>query len=241
MPTLKEKEIDNIRVPEGTEDNSLWSVVKVRNNKGNKDNMAANKPYELEEGNLLKFGRVRFRIQSISSSIEEYNSRKEKGKILNLPTTQAEIKELNPKIDSLNSESETNPRMCRFCLFEQSEPDDPLIQPCTCSGSMKYIHINCLRKWLNSKIQTKKSEFMSSITWKSLECELCKKQYEYDLFFNGKRYILVDIPPPEEFPFLQIELLGRDNNCVKGVYQVSLLKKKQLKIVSVVVITGKRP
>ena len=46
------------------------------------------------------------------------------------------------------------PKICRICLSEEDPLgyyDDPLVQPCKCSGSMKYIHINCLKQWLNTK------------------------------------------------------------------------------------------
>ena len=214
---LKEKS-DQIE-PEGIDINSLWSIVKVKS-KNNKESNT--KAHQLQEGNLIKLGRVRFRVQSISNSLEEFRN---KGKQLK-PT-----ENLAPNLDSINSESETNSKMCRFCLFEQSDPEDPLIEPCSCTGSMKHIHINCLRKWLNSKLHTKKTDYMSSITWKSLECELCKMQYNYDLYAKGRKFTLVEIPEPSDFPFLQIELLGRDNNCVRGVYQISMSKKKNLKIV----------
>lgn len=35
---------------------------------------------------------------------------------------------------------------CRVCLSE-NEDDNPLISPCSCIGSCKYIHLECLRHW----------------------------------------------------------------------------------------------
>ncbi len=35
---------------------------------------------------------------------------------------------------------------CRIC-FDPETPDNKLIYPCLCSGTSKYIHENCLRKW----------------------------------------------------------------------------------------------
>ena len=34
---------------------------------------------------------------------------------------------------------------CRLCL--EGEEDGPLVQPCACSGSVKWIHEHCLEKW----------------------------------------------------------------------------------------------
>ena len=36
--------------------------------------------------------------------------------------------------------------------MKEEEIDNPLVQPCICSGSMKYIHLNCLKKWLNTSV-----------------------------------------------------------------------------------------
>ena len=34
---------------------------------------------------------------------------------------------------------------CRLCYG--GEEDGPLVQPCVCRGSAKYIHIHCLERW----------------------------------------------------------------------------------------------
>ena len=36
-------------------------------------------------------------------------------------------------------------KTCRLCYG--GEEDGPLVQPCACRGSAKYIHIHCLEKW----------------------------------------------------------------------------------------------
>lgn len=41
--------------------------------------------------------------------------------------------------------------VCRICLSEDSEQDNPMISPCKCSGTMKFIHLECLKEWLNCK------------------------------------------------------------------------------------------
>ena len=47
---------------------------------------------------------------------------------------------------------EVQKKSCRICLCEESEEkDDPIISPCLCKGFSGYIHLMCLREWLNSK------------------------------------------------------------------------------------------
>merc|ERR1711913_21495 len=37
---------------------------------------------------------------------------------------------------------------CRICFQDLVDPDNPLISPCRCSGSIGYVHRKCLRKWI---------------------------------------------------------------------------------------------
>ncbi|EDO37870.1 predicted protein, partial [Nematostella vectensis] len=52
--------------------------------------------------------------------------------------------------------------ICRICHCE-AEPDQPLISPCHCSGSLQYVHQTCLQRWIKSS-DTKK-------------CELCNYEF----------------------------------------------------------------
>ncbi|KRY65296.1 E3 ubiquitin-protein ligase MARCH1 [Trichinella pseudospiralis] len=46
--------------------------------------------------------------------------------------------------------------ICRICHCEAA-PDQPLIAPCYCSGTLKYVHQKCLQQWIKSS-QTKACE-----------------------------------------------------------------------------------
>lgn len=43
---------------------------------------------------------------------------------------------------------------------------------------MKYIHIQCLKEWLNNKKLVYNGSRVKSYFWKNLECELCKEPFE---------------------------------------------------------------
>lgn len=43
---------------------------------------------------------------------------------------------------------------------------------------MKFIHINCLKEWLNGKKLVYNGDRVKSYFWKALECELCKSPFE---------------------------------------------------------------
>ncbi|OWF44942.1 E3 ubiquitin-protein ligase MARCH1-like isoform X1 [Mizuhopecten yessoensis] len=65
--------------------------------------------------------------------------------------------------------------LCRICQCDilDQEEDSPLVAPCLCSGSMKYVHQACLQKWIKSSDKTC--------------CELCK--YEYKMTSKVKPFI----------------------------------------------------
>ena len=56
---------------------------------------------------------------------------------------------------------------CRFC-FEGPEADNPLINPCKCIGSMKYVHVRCIKTWRRN---TTNHEWIH-------KCQLCLEDYE---------------------------------------------------------------
>uniref|UniRef100_A0A1I8FNJ1 RING-CH-type domain-containing protein n=1 Tax=Macrostomum lignano TaxID=282301 RepID=A0A1I8FNJ1_9PLAT len=43
--------------------------------------------------------------------------------------------------------------ICRICHCPDTDPagDNPLISPCLCSGSLKYVHRDCLQHWVKSQ------------------------------------------------------------------------------------------
>ena len=62
-------------------------------------------------------------------------------------------------------------------MGDENVDENPLISPCKCNGSMKFIHIECLREWLNSKSSFKENNSVKTYCWKALECELCKLRF----------------------------------------------------------------
>jgi len=149
----------------------------------------------LKRGQVLKFGRYVFKINEISTdpNPEVYNMVEnteidlEPGssiKMNQLKTNddqQADPKfldtddgpnmEKNHKKTKLNTISEEANKeiVCRICLSEDiSDKEDPMISPCKCSGTMKYIHLQCLTEWLESKKTTKDGVHFRSFLWEHI-------------------------------------------------------------------------
>ena len=46
--------------------------------------------------------------------------------------------------------------LCRICQMGETSNSNPLIEPCRCTGSLQYVHQDCIKKWLRSKISSGK-------------------------------------------------------------------------------------
>lgn len=108
---------------------------------------------------------------------------------LNMTKNMENCKKLNPhfikfKVETSKTPKELEPKICRICLSNESTiPSDFLVSVCKCSGSMKWIHLNCLRRWLLNKIEIVEDDVIRIYAWKELNCELCKTPLE-SIFFN---------------------------------------------------------
>ncbi|KAK3940234.1 putative E3 ubiquitin ligase SUD1 [Diplogelasinospora grovesii] len=65
--------------------------------------------------------------------------------------------------------SSTDPDTCRICRGEATR-EEALFHPCKCSGSIKYVHQDCLMEWL-SHSQKK-------------HCELCKTPFRFTKLYS---------------------------------------------------------
>ena len=57
--------------------------------------------------------------------------------------------------------------------------ENPLISPCKCSGTMKYIHFFCLQKWIANKTNLNSENGVITILWEYFNCELCKFRFSF--------------------------------------------------------------
>ncbi|XP_032066814.1 E3 ubiquitin-protein ligase MARCH7 isoform X6 [Thamnophis elegans] len=79
--------------------------------------------------------------------------------------------------ESLLSEEEEEEEedICRICQMSSTSVTNLLIEPCKCAGSLQYVHQECMKKWLQSKINSGSS--LEDVT----TCELCKEKLQLNL------------------------------------------------------------
>uniref|UniRef100_A0A8C8F6J1 RING-type E3 ubiquitin transferase n=1 Tax=Oncorhynchus tshawytscha TaxID=74940 RepID=A0A8C8F6J1_ONCTS len=75
----------------------------------------------------------------------------------------------------LEDSDEEEGDLCRICQMGLESPSNPLIEPCRCTGSLQYVHQDCIKKWLRSKISSGTN--LDAIT----TCELCKEKLHLNI------------------------------------------------------------
>lgn len=97
---------------------------------------------------------------------------------------------------------------CRFCLSSEATAENPLIAPCKCSGSVRLVHLDCLKQWLDSRKVSKSADNVTTYFWKHLDCELCKSPLPTAVQIQQKVVDLVNIPLPEG-PCVRLDAIER--------------------------------
>ena len=151
--------------------------------------------HEIKENDIFKLGREVLKVKRISSTIHQ----------------EAQIAIIQDNGDE---------KTCKICCCEEISPDDPLISPCKCSGSLQYTHYSCLKNWLKGKVTRESLGSVSTYIWKELKCELCKVSLPELFEFKGKLLSLLEISYPDT-PYLILEDL-KDDEDKQTMYVVSL-------------------
>ena len=116
-------------------------------------------------------------------------------------------------------------KVCRICYGDDTSTENPLISPCICKGSMKYIHYKCLKNWLNSKIESEMEQSSDNETiiynTKELSCELCKAKFPDYIKIKDKLFN-ISFYKPKFQEFIVFESMKADKNKNKYIYIISL-------------------
>jgi len=132
-------------------------------------------PWRLREGDVFRLGQAYVLVAKVRASADEmmdvstlspYDEAAEAA----AETAEAEV-EGDESADEEGRErtSAAEPKdapQCYIC-YEEGEVNNPLINPCQCAGSVKYVHLNCLQRW----IQPEGSSAVNT------HCPVCKARY----------------------------------------------------------------
>ena len=162
---------------------------------------------------VLRFGRAKFLVKELCYPRND--------SVLKIHDEEKQMLSSNSLIES---DSE-----CRICRSTDYTEDNPLISPCKCSGSIKYIHIECIRAWYETKMTRYENNSTISYTIKGLKCEICQQEFYTEFTCNGIQYDLVNLSRSKANPFLLLESIGYEN--LKIIYICKLSPDTVLAIV----------
>ena len=202
-----------------------WLVLK---------NIKGSTGYALSEGDVIRLGKMQLKIKEIQgprkSKIPKAVVRSKNIYSGGLGGMIKERSRISPPLAvEVLEKDEEGSYACRICLSEESTTENPLITPCTCSGSMGLVHLECLQRWLSSKIATRDHNNSTSYSWKTLECELCKFQYPDKIKVKNNVYDLLSVKKPEN-NFIILELVNQGSNANKIINVISFQDKKNIRL-----------
>ena len=219
-------------------------------------NQDKNSLFGLENSNLQKIESLDYTIKNKEPFLSKVDSSKElfsiskkkqkidkdKDKIIDKANEKNNKNEQKIKMNEKNNIKEENTKnlknkpICRICYGDDTTEDNPLICPCICKGSMKYIHYECLKNWLNSKIEEDISidsdnPEVETISYnrKDISCELCKEKLP-DYVKHNDRYYNISFYKPKFEEFIVLESMRADKHKAKFIHILSFDKKNSINI-----------
>lgn len=205
--------------------------------------------YELNEGDIIKIGRYKIKVRKIKLNRENINndnnnnenslnSKKDDNNDISY-NDDIKSKDSNNKIlfkenkNEKNKKSNEDPeKQCRIC-FQNDETVSPLISPCSCIGSSKYIHLLCLQQWLQSKIKLDYKEvnenLISAYRYERVQCEICKQYMPDFIKKNNNLYEICDYHSNSEGVsqnYFTLETIGSLKNHEKYIYHIIVKSEK---------------
>ena len=122
-------------------------------------------------------------------------------------------------------EVENEEDKCWLCFATNFDEENPLVRLCNCCN---YIHFECLKKYMNSKIivTVNLKKTVTTYTCSKFNCDICLKPYKlrFSIPEFDRTYELIDLNLPKETDYFCLESLDfiKDNNNIKKVHIVKL-------------------
>lgn len=195
---------------EGMACKKLWSVVRANSPSG----------VRLREGLVLKLGRFKLRVRQIcmkpedTQDISSYSNgtQQQEPRAGFAPDLRLGTRGVISGLTCADSDADMTIKQlqCRICLGEGPSEHDPLIVPCECTGSIRYVHARCLGHWLKGRLGL--DNYNGSVFFfRPLACELCHCIYPSYFVSDDSATTLATLPDTRT-PFVVFENLGGASN-----------------------------
>eukprot|EP00828_Plagiopyla_frontata_P011288 TRINITY_DN16226_c0_g1_i2.p1 TRINITY_DN16226_c0_g1~~TRINITY_DN16226_c0_g1_i2.p1 ORF type:complete len:309 (-),score=31.13 TRINITY_DN16226_c0_g1_i2:72-998(-) len=187
-----------------------------------------NQFYYLCEGDIIKLGRLRFRVKELSNQKFQQSPKTSACPSPELKQSQFFEEKISAKTIKSNEQSQQQ-LACRICLQDDEEQDNPFISPCKCTGTMQYIHLQCLQAQMKSRMRSKSNDYITSILWTSFNCDICKAKFPQEISVNNKIYNCISLPKPSS-TYIILEILSKDTPQCRGFHIIDLANKASIVI-----------
>lgn len=183
--------------------------------------------YILHQGDIIKLGKVELKVREIH--LEGIHSKPLSFLMKNSFTNYSNNVNEN---NHINNNANCSKRICRIC-FGDDEMESPLINPCKCNGGVKYVHLNCLQEWLQTKCNVKQgndNSCCSIFTYKKIECELCKTMLPDFIQSGNNLYEIWKFTEPKYPNYITFESIDNKTHNSKTIYIVNFQHKNAISI-----------
>jgi hypothetical protein len=159
---------------------------------------------EIKEEDIIKIGHLRLKFDKIVFEQKKEDEMNDKNNLSDSMNS-SDKKNNNARNEKNNNNGDeggkniiynTEPNethYCRICYQKEINKNDPLICPCKCYGSMKFVHLSCLKNNINLKIHKKHDKFCDMYLFQNYNCEICLATFPKYLIIKNKKINLIEI------------------------------------------------
>jgi hypothetical protein len=169
----------------------------------------------LQEDDVFKLGRSRFQVRQIVTKADPDASL---------------LEETSTSCEACPEEAEDEPdkAVCRICLMDGVEDDDIFLQPCGCKGSVRSVHMSCLKYWIGSRMCVPRTG--GAYFYQPMACELCKVDYPFRVQLKSGEMKELQVLPKLEPPYIVLGNRGHSRGKDRGLHFLPLEDSKTLKL-----------
>lgn len=110
-------------------------------------------PWRLQQGDVFRLGQAYVHVSKIRLSSDTQTELNELRDYASLADSEAHCSAAEGDTDPDEEDDESQRPQCYIC-YESGEKGNPLINLCQCTGSVKYVHLNCIQKWIQPEGST---------------------------------------------------------------------------------------
>jgi len=124
-------------------------------------------PWTLREGDVFRLGQAYVLVAKVRAASDVALDVSALSPLEELDIASADDADGADTDDENGDEGREAGRPQCYICYEHGQMGNPLINPCQCAGSVKYVHLNCLQRW----IQPEGSSAVNT------HCPVCKVRY----------------------------------------------------------------